>query len=377
MNNKISFLYLNEQDMIQAGVDNMDKCIEAEEDMFVALNVGDYRMGGEGANDHGSRVSFPKTSDIPGMPLSAPDYRIGAMPAYLGGRFHMAGIKVYGSHHTNAQKGLPRSILMMTLLDVDTGAPIAYMSANILSAMRTGAVAGIGAKYLSIDKPEVVTIVGPGVMSTYALKAMMLVRDSIKTLNVVGLDEDSTKAFIDKAMETYPTLEKGVCCSSIKEACHDSDIVFFGTSNSAKYEDNPKVERSWLKKGALVISISALQAPIDFLADPEVKLIADNYKMYEDWGKGNEYPTQRTVSTLLGMGYYDAVIRGNIERSSIKNIGSIISDNKNFFRDDNQIVVFAVGGMPVEDVAWAHDCYAKATQMNIGTELLLWEEPAL
>lgn len=38
---------------------------------------------------------------------------------------------------------------MMTLMDVETGIPLAYMSANILSAMRTGAAAGIGAKYLA------------------------------------------------------------------------------------------------------------------------------------------------------------------------------------------------------------------------------------
>ena len=42
--------------------------------------------------------------------------------------------------------GLPRSILMLILNDKDTGAPLAFMSANILSAYRTGAV---GFKYFA------------------------------------------------------------------------------------------------------------------------------------------------------------------------------------------------------------------------------------
>ena len=101
MSSKIDFLYLNEQDMIKAGVMDMPGCVKAMEDMFTLLYKGDYRMGGDDANEHGVRVSFPKTSDIEGMPLHAPDYRFMAMPAYLGGRFHMFGIKDYGSHHTN------------------------------------------------------------------------------------------------------------------------------------------------------------------------------------------------------------------------------------------------------------------------------------
>ena len=74
------------------------------------------------------------------MPKNADDRRFMAMPAYLGGRFDMAGVKWYGSNAENRKKGLPRSILMLTLNDKDTGAPLAYMSANILSAYRTGAV---------------------------------------------------------------------------------------------------------------------------------------------------------------------------------------------------------------------------------------------
>ena len=110
---RIDFLYLNEEDMIKSGVRDMKECICAMDETFRLLYKGDYRMGGDDANEHGIRVSFPKESIIADMPLSEPDYRFMSMPAYLGGKFHMFGIKSYGSNPNNGKLNLPRSILMM------------------------------------------------------------------------------------------------------------------------------------------------------------------------------------------------------------------------------------------------------------------------
>lgn len=377
MKSKLSFLYLNEQDMLKAGVTDMEKCISSMDDMFSLLYKGDYRMGGEDANEHGVRVSFPKESDIVGMPIHAPDYRFMAMPAYLGGRFHMFGIKSYGSHHTNKDKGLPRSVLMMQLLDIDTGAPLAYMSANVLSAMRTAATSGSGVKRLAIAEPKTLGIIGPGVMSTYTLDAIMLTRPSIKTIKVKGRGQKSLDKFIEHAKAKYPSLDSVIAVDSIKEACVDSDIIFFGTTNASKYEDNPRIEEEWVKKGALVISASSLLISTDFLADKNVKLVADNYRMYEGWGMGQPLPTQKTVSTLLGMGFCDAVKEGKIQRSEIADMGGIIVGDQTGRENEDQIIVYAVGGMPVEDVAWAFDCYNNALKNNIGIKLNLWNIPEL
>ncbi len=377
MENSIYFLYLNEEDMVAAGVKDMPACVTAMEDMFALLYKGDYRMGGDDANEHGIRVSFPKTSDIEGMPLHAPDYRFMAMPAYLGGRFHMFGIKSYGSHHTNKDKGLPRSILMMSLMDIDTGAPIAYMSANILSAMRTAATAGVGTKYLSKNNPKVLGVIGPGVMSTYTLDAIMVTQPTIKTLKVKGRGQASLEKFIKNAKEKYPNLESVVACNSIEDTCRESDIIYFGTTNAAKFEDNPRIEQDWVKKGALVISASSLLISTDFLSSDGVKLVADNYLMYEGWGAGRPLPTQKNVSTLLGMGFYDAVCEKKIKREQIADMGGILLGDQTGRETEEQIIIYAVGGMPVEDVAWAYDVYNKAVKKGIGTKLNLWSKPEL
>jgi ornithine cyclodeaminase/alanine dehydrogenase-like protein (mu-crystallin family) len=83
------------------------------------------------------------------MPVAGPDRRFVAMPAYLGGCFDICGQKWYGSNAENKKVGLPRSVLMLTLNDKSTGEPLAYMSANLISAARTGAVPAVGARYFA------------------------------------------------------------------------------------------------------------------------------------------------------------------------------------------------------------------------------------
>ena len=188
---KVDFLYLSEPDMIQAGVKNMAGCIDAMEDVFSLMSKGDYMMGGPNGNEHGIKMMFPKTSNVEGMPLDGPDRRVVAMPAYLGGKYHLCGIKCYGSDQRNRGKGWPRSILMLTLMDLETGVPIAYMSANVLSAMRTGAVPGLGARHLSAKNPKVATIVGPGVMGRTAIDGFVTAQPTIDTVTYSdGLSEE-------------------------------------------------------------------------------------------------------------------------------------------------------------------------------------------
>lgn len=377
-NTKIDFLYLNEQDMIKAGVKDMAGCIDTMCDLFSLMSKGDYRMGGSNGNEHGIKLMFPKTSDVPGMPLDEPDKRFFAMPAYVGGNYKMCGIKCYGSNQSNRKLGMPRSILMLTMMDAKTGAPVAYMSANLLSAMRTGAVPGMGAKYLSVKNPKVASIIGPGVMGKTAIESFIVTHPTIETVKVKGRSQDGIDSFIDYCKKKFPTVRKYIICSDEQEACQDADIVYFGTTNAAVFEDNPYVKGEWLKPGALIMSTSALIMDEEFLADKsKCKLVSDNYKMYEGWGTGHKYPTQKTVSTLIGMRFYDLVATGKLKREDITDIGDIINGLKSGRDSEDQVIVYAVGGMPTEDVAWGCKCYENALKTGVGVNLNLWDKPDL
>ena len=195
MDTKIEFLCLNEEDMIEAGVLDAGHCVDTVGEVMSLLSSGDYLMGGKEHNDHGMQLIFPKKSDIPGFPLEdSRDRRFMAMPAYLGGRFHLAGEKWYGSNGRNAKKGLPRSILMVTLNDVETGQPLAYMSANLLSAMRTGAMPGLSAVYLARKDSKVLALLGAGVVNRTSLMAIMAKMPGIEEVRIKGSSPTSKTA---------------------------------------------------------------------------------------------------------------------------------------------------------------------------------------
>lgn len=372
---KIDFLYLNEEDMIKAGVKDMKACVEAMEEMFKLMKVGNYRMGGANGNSHGSMVMFPESSPFPEMPVDGPDRRFMAMPAYLGGKFDMAGMKWYGSNVENKEKGLPRSILMLTLNDKDTGAPLAYMSANILSAYRTGAVPGVGFKYFAREDAETIGIVGPGVMSKTALAAAMAVRPSLKTVKVKGRGKASLDKFIDYVHTEYPDVEV-FAVETIEEAVRDSDIVSVSTSSpTGNPELYPYIAEEWIKPGAIIESTAALRFDDDFLIH-RARTVTDNIMLYEAWEEEMKPNAYHTIP-IPAVKVEDLIAEGKMTSDQIDDLGDVLLGKIPVHRKENEIVIYSVGGMPTEDVAWGTMVYRNALEKGIGTKLNLWEKPQM
>lgn len=373
MDTKIKFLYLSEPDMIKAGVKNMDQCVEAMEDLLVTLNKGDYVMAGVNHNSHGAQVIFPDDPQFEGMPKNADDRRFMAMPAYLGGKYQMAGMKWYGSNCENKASGLPRSILMMLLNDKDTGAPLALMSANLVSCYRTGAIPGVGAKYLARKDSETVTIIGPGVMGRTCLLAFLSVCPKITTVKVKGRGQRSLHAFEEFVKKECPQIQQVIVCDSMEEAVKDSDIICVTSTAPVKEIDFPYIAEDWVKKGALICLPSAARFDDDFLIN-RCKKVVDNYKLYEAWAEEFPYPSYEMVQ-IIGSKFTDYLHEGRIQREDNVDIADIINKKHPGRESDDEIIVYSVGGMPVEDIAWGGTVYRNALKEGIGVELPLWDQP--
>ena len=373
MDTRIKFLYLSEPDMIKAGVKNMDQCVEAMEDLLVTLNKGDYVMAGVNHNSHGAQVIFPDDPQFEGMPKNADDRRFMAMPAYLGGKYQMAGMKWYGSNCENKASGLPRSILMMMLNDKDTGAPLALMSANLVSCYRTGAIPGVGAKYLAGKDSETVTIIGPGVMGRTCLLAFLSVCPKITTVKVKGRGQRSLHAFEEFVKKECPQIQQVIVCDSMEEAVKVSDIICATSTAPVKEIDFPYIAEDWVKKGALICLPSAARFDDDFLIN-RCKKVVDNYKLYEAWAEEFPYPSYEMVQ-IIGSKFTDYLHEGRIQREDIVDIADIINKKHPGRESDDEIIVYSVGGMPVEDIAWGGTVYRNALKEGIGVELPLWDQP--
>ncbi len=378
---KIDFLYLNEKDMIEAGVLDAAGCIETMRDTLALFGKKDFLLGGPNADEHGLQMNFPQKSDIEGFPLDdGPDRRFMAMPAYLGGRFHIAGQKFYGSNSHNQALGLPRSILMVTLSDVDTGAPKAIMSANLLSAMRTGAMPAMAATYLANKDSEVLSLLGPGVINKCALMCYMEVLPNIKKIKIRGSSSKSKTALAMKEFieETYPQVKEIVICDSLEEACRDADVV--SEAMSVTKENMEEFRLEWFKKGATVFSMGSFlyRKYEDF---KNTTMVVDNYGMYQKYlnnfiarGPVDAFGNKREW-VIMGIHFVHLVKTGQVQREQVINLCDIVNGKSDGRKDHDEIVMCSIGGMPLEDLSWGYDCYQRALEKGLGTSLNLWDAP--
>ncbi len=375
-NTKIDFLYLSEPDMVKAGVTDMSACVDTMEEMFILLHKGDYRMAGPNNDSHGAMISFPDESPFPNMPKPTADRRLMAMPAYLGGDFQTCGVKWYGSNIANRERDLPRSILMFILTDIETSAPLAYMSANLLSAYRTGAIPGVGARHLARKDAKVIGLLGPGVMGKTSVASFMAARPEIDTIKIKGRGQKSLDSFLSWVKEEYPQITNVEVVNSNEEVVRGSDIVTY--CNSGEVGDPstyPMVKREWVKPGAY-LAMPASCSLDDEMSGPGVRKVMDSIGLYKAWYEEVPKPAHHVIP-LVGMRFMDMIADGLMSESELEDLGAIIAGDTPARQNDDEIIIMSVGGMPVEDVAWATKIYRNAVEKGIGVNLNLWDEPVL
>lgn len=366
MNEKLNFLFLTEEEAIRAGAGDMRACIGVMDEVFELLGQGDYLMGAPNHNAHGIKIYFPKETPFVQMPVKGPDRRFMALVAYLGGRFNVCGEKWYGSNLANRDKGLPRSILTTILNDPDTGAPIAIMSANALSATRTGAIPAVGAKYFARNQASVLGIIGIGVIGRACLTALMEVLKGIKEVRIYDIDEQAAAAYAKELEETYQVKASAVKC--LEEAVRGCDVVNVATSGSV----SPHINDEWVKKGALLTLPAGAELDDSLMKD--ARIVVDNWAMYEAYAEELCHTPGCYAEKLSGIcGYLmDLTESGVIKKEEIVNLGNVAAGKAQGRQSDEERVVFIMDGMPVEDLAWGYAVYENALKEGIGTTLNLW-----
>ena len=368
---RTEFLFLSEEDMINAGVLDAEKCVDTMVEMFELLGKGDYIMGGPGRNEHGLKLFFPIESPFPNMPLAGTDRRFMAMPAYLGGRFNVCGCKWYGSNKENAKVNLPRSVLTVMLNNPSTGEPIALLSANLVSAMRTGAVPGVATRYLARKGAKVLTAVGGGPINRGSVKCIATQMPNIEEVVICDIKEEVSqrfKAYVEEELHIKCTIP-----SSTEEGVSRADVVVESVSA-------PKpvyIADKWLKKGSLLILNSEAELDDEYLFSS--KIVFDNAKMHKAYIADchqNPIGALEAYKNYIAGKVYTAIELGKLP--SIDNqisIGDIVLNPALGRKDDEERIVVFTSGIPAEDVAWGYTIYENAKKLGIGTKLALWEEP--
>ncbi len=371
MDPRIDFLYLSEPDMIAAGVLDAKRCVEVCEETFSLLGKGDYLMGGANHNNHGMNIVFPKETKFPNMPVAGPDRRFAAMPGYLGGRFDVCGNKWYGSNHANIEKGLPRSILTMMLNDKDTGAPLALMSANLLSAARTGGVPGAAARHLVNKGAKVVSVVGCGPINKACFTAIMTQLEGVEKVVCFDLFLDKANEFAKWVHGEYGVEAVGV--DDTETGFRDVDVVTVAASRLKPlyFKDE------WIKEGATLLISGPFNTDKSFLTS--AKIVYDHTPLQEAYVEdaitsGNK---EAYYSSVIGGPFFRLIDAGKLPAlKDSTGLGDVINGEKPGRESARDRVIFIACGMAVFDISWGFELLQNARAKGIGQSLNLWEKPS-
>ena len=369
----VEMTLLSEADIIAAGATDMAACVDTMEETFRLISAGDYRLAGHRQASHGSFITFPEHPIFPDMPVDGPDRRFIAMPGYLGGRYHMAGCKWYGSNAENRAKGLPRSILMLMLNDPDTGAPLALMSANLISSYRTAAVPALAVRKLARADCRTVGIIGPGVMNKTTLRSFITERPMIEKVKVKGRGKRSLDAYVAYVRDNFPGVKVEVVQSE-EDAIRGADLVSICTPENGK-AFFPYISRAWVKPGAVICCPSDVDTDRDPFRDGSWKMVADLFGMYEDWR--DEFGRHGDGTGTLANIWVDMVDDGDIDRASVLELGDIVAGKAPVRDSEDDIIFFSIGGIPLEDISWGTTIYRQAIEAGIGQRFKVWDAPAL
>lgn len=330
----IEFLYLNQTDIEATGV-SMETALEAVEDAFRLHHRGQVNLPYKTVLDLGERERG----------------RGNAMPAYVGGDYDVFGIKwIAGFPNNPIDHGLPRGTGLFILNDAWKGIPLAVMDCTLLSAMRTGAVTGVGARYLARPDSQSVAMIGAGVQARTQLEALMIVLPGLKEVRAYDIRRETADAFaadMNRRYERHGLAVRAV--DSPEEAVLEADIVVTVT-----VADEPIVKERWMKPGSFFAAVGSYQ-------EEEFEVVTNSDKVVVD---GIDHVLHRETPVVALM-----IEQGKIRREDILELGAIVCGDQPGRSDPEERVFFSPIGMAIEDVCLCHRVYKLAREKHVGSPL--------
>lgn len=148
------------------------------------------------------------------------------MPCYTK---DIIGTKILSIFPENAVLGLPSIDGVVLLNDRTTGAPVAVLDGQAVTAYRTGAVGGVGIRHLSREDCHTVGIVGAGVQG-FHLALYACAARNIHTVCVYNHSDRDIREYLDRLEKTIDNPDiKVVQCKTVEELTGLSDIICTAT----------------------------------------------------------------------------------------------------------------------------------------------------
>ena len=334
---RLDLLYLNRDDVIALGGEDMTLAVQDMEKLLVLREKGDVRVPDKVSMNFGKTIAEEKKLG-----------RINSMPGYVGGDINMAGMKWVGSNPANLQNGLPRASAITILNDPDTKFPLAVMDGTVISNTRTGAIGGVAVKYLAKKNSEKLFIFGAGLIAEYMLEAAITGCPSLKEVLVYDLVTERTENFAARMTNRLGIPVK----AADRRDSVNCDIVVTATGAAS-----PVIDISDLGRGALYINFGGFECTYDTVSGADSRYV-DNWQAVR----------HRNTSAIAKMAN-----EGILKDEDLNGeLGAVVAGTNPGRVSDSEIIYFNCVGMGIEDIAIAARIYRKAMAEKKGTVLRYW-----
>ena len=320
----------------------VQQALAGRERQITELVEETYRLHGAGdsVNPPSYFLRFP----------DRPSARIIALPASIGGKLRVDGLKWISSFPENVAAGIPRASAVLILNDHDTGYPFACLESSIISATRTAASAALAADWICASRdgrgqprPTRVGFFGTGLIARYIHTFLAGNGWSFDEIGVHDLSAESAAGFRGY-LEHSGAAGRVTVHDGAEELIRSSDLVVFATVAAQPHV----TDVSWLAHNPLVLHVSLRDLA------PEILLASTNVvDDIEHCLKANTSPhlaEQLTGNRDFLLGTLDDVMTGRV---------SVPTDRP---------VIFSPFGLGVLDLAvgkYVYDTVASGGDLHI------------
>ena len=281
-----------------------------------------YETHARGASSlpHSSFLRFPDSDKD----------RIICLPAYLGDKYQLAGVKWIASMPGNVARGMERASAVVILNDRLTGHPKAFMEGSIISKQRTAASAALASKVLAAGEPDVIGFVGCGPINDSVAQFLATSWPKVRRFMAFDLDPDRSRAFGDALCERIAGAEFTIA-TGLEALLKECPMVSFGTTAIKPYVEDLEA----CPAGATILHVS--------LRDLSAGAVLSNHNIVDDLNHVNRAATSiHLASTQTGNTDF---VHGSL--------GDLLLGNVALPDRDDRKIIFSPFGLGVLDLAVA------------------------
>ncbi len=252
-----------------------------------------------------------------------------SMPAWIAGRYY--GVKIVNIAPGNAKRGLPGLHATYMLFDARTGAPLAQMDGDVVTARRTAAASALAASYMARANASHLLLVGAGRVARLLPEAHRTVRP-IERVTVWARRESEAQALADQLRGQGFNAS---ATSQLAAACGEADIVSCATLSTEAL-----VRGAWLAPGShldLIGSFTPAMREADDACFEGARLFLDT-----------DEALQKSGDLLIPMQH--GALRAEDVRGTLTTLSKGVATGR---KNDTERTVFKSVGTALEDLAAA------------------------